>query len=80
MEMTPGCRWCIPVSEYVIGVVLSNGRSVACGVLLNFKQKDVRITGAAIECRINAKGGGKVSFLHVPGGPWVRSIPFVSGL
>ena len=28
--------------------------------------------GSTIECRINAKAPGKVNFLHVPGGPFVR--------
>ena len=46
--------------------------SIAAGVLLNFKQEDIKTEGSAIECRINAMGGGKVKFLHVPGGPWVR--------
>lgn len=78
MEMNTRMQVEHPVSEYVSGVDIVKWQiRIACGVLLNFKQKDVRITGAAIECRINAKGGGKVSFLHVPGGPWVRFDTFL---
>ena len=78
MEMNTRLQVEHPVSEYVSGVDIVKWQiRIACGVLLNFKQKDVRITGAAIECRINAKGGGKVSFLHVPGGPWVRFDTFL---
>ena len=78
MEMNTRLQVEHPVSEYVSGVDIVKWQiRIACGVLLNFKQKDVRITGAAIEWRINAKGGGKVSFLHVPGGPWVRFDTFL---
>lgn len=78
MEMNTRLQVEHPVSEYVSGVDIVKWQiRIACGVLLNFKQKDVRITGAAIECRISAKGGGKVSFLHVPGGPWVRFDTFL---
>lgn len=78
MEMNTRLQVEHPVSEYVSGVDIVKWQiRIACGVLLNFKQKDVRITGAAIECRINAKGGGKVSFLHVPGGPGVRFDTFL---
>ena len=78
MEMNTRLQVEHPVSEYVSGVDIVKWQiRIACGVLLNFKQKDVRITGAASECRINAKGGGKVSFLHVPGGPWVRFDTFL---
>ncbi|MCM1149191.1 MAG: acetyl-CoA carboxylase biotin carboxylase subunit [Butyricicoccus sp.] len=44
----------------------------AAGVELNFTQEDVTMAGTAIECRINARAPGKVNFMHVPGGPFVR--------
>ena len=44
----------------------------AAGVPLNFTQADVRLAGAALECRINALAPGKLEMLHVPGGPFVR--------
>ena len=53
---------------------------IAAGVPLSFKQEDVRLTGHAIECRINAENPdkdfrpscGRITLLHVPGGPFVR--------
>ena len=45
---------------------------IAAGIPLNFTQKDVRIIGSAIECRINAASCGTLKMLHVPGGPSVR--------
>lgn len=45
---------------------------IAAGIPLNFTQKDVKIRGSAIECRINAKNCGTLTRLHVPGGPSVR--------
>ncbi len=45
---------------------------VAAGIPLNFTQKDIRINGCAIECRINARSCGTLKMLHVPGGPSVR--------
>ncbi|MBQ8164812.1 MAG: acetyl-CoA carboxylase biotin carboxylase subunit [Clostridia bacterium] len=45
---------------------------IAAGIPLSFTQKDVRIIGSAIECRINATSCGTLKMLHVPGGPFVR--------
>ncbi|MGN0384210.1 MAG: acetyl/propionyl/methylcrotonyl-CoA carboxylase subunit alpha [Eubacterium sp.] len=45
---------------------------VAAGIPLSFEQSDINLNGAAIECRINARGCGKLQMLHVPGGPFVR--------
>ncbi|MDD4715690.1 MAG: biotin carboxylase N-terminal domain-containing protein, partial [Oscillospiraceae bacterium] len=62
-----------PVTEMVSGIDIVKWQiRIAAGVLLDFQQSDVAPQGASIECRINAKQGGTVSFLHVPGGPWVR--------
>lgn len=44
----------------------------AAGIPLNFSQSDVELRGCAMECRINALAPGKVTMLHVPGGPFVR--------
>ena len=41
---------------------------IACEVPLEMKQKDIRLNGHAMECRINARSTGKVEFLHIPGG------------
>ena len=45
---------------------------IAAGIPLGFRQEDVPTAGAALECRINAKACGRVTALHVPGGPSVR--------
>lgn len=45
---------------------------IAAGIPLNFTQKDVRMLGSAIECRINAASCGTLKMLHIPGGPSVR--------
>ena len=53
---------------------------IASGLPLSYTQKDVRINGHAIECRINAEdvyknfmpSPGTVEFLHFPGGYNVR--------
>ena len=44
----------------------------AAGIPLNFTQEDIDLRGCAIECRINALAPGKVTMLHVPGGPALR--------
>ena len=45
---------------------------IEAGIPLSFTQEDIRLQGAAIECRINAVGCGTLRMLHVPGGPSVR--------
>lgn len=62
-----------PVTEMVSGIDIVKWQiRIAAGVLLDFEQKDICLSGASIECRVNAEGSGSVTFLHVPGGPWVR--------
>ncbi|MEA4934608.1 MAG: acetyl-CoA carboxylase biotin carboxylase subunit, partial [Lawsonibacter sp.] len=70
-----------PVTELVTGRDLVKEQlRVAAGLPLSFGQEDVRVTGHAIECRINAEDPtqnfrpcpGKTEFLHLPGGPGVR--------
>ncbi len=52
---------------------------VAAGEKLNIRQRDVKISGHAIECRINAEdpltfmpSPGRIDVFHTPGGPGVR--------
>ncbi len=53
----------------------------AAGVPLNFQQQNVSLTGACLECRINAEKPGTLAMLHVPGGPFVRFDTYlVSGI
>ena len=70
-----------PVTEMVTDVDLVKWQiRVAAGVKLDFTQEDVRLSGHAIECRINAEDPsmgfrpscGKITLLHIPGGPKVR--------
>ncbi len=50
---------------------------VAAGISFGYTQDDINLRGSAIECRINALAPGKVNFLHVPGGPFVRFDTFL---
>jgi acetyl-CoA carboxylase biotin carboxylase subunit len=70
-----------PVTEMVTGVDLVKSQIlVASGEPLPFKQKNVKVTGCAIECRINAENSeanfqpspGTIQRLITPGGPGVR--------
>ena len=61
------------VTEMLTGIDLVKWQiRIAAGIPLNFKQEDIRMEGAAIECRINAQSCGVLKMLHVPGGPSVR--------
>ena len=61
------------VTEMLTGIDLVKWQiRIAAGIPLNFSQRDIPMTGAAIECRINAKSCGTLQMLHVPGGPSVR--------
>jgi acetyl-CoA carboxylase biotin carboxylase subunit len=70
-----------PVTEMVTGVDLVKWQiRVAAGEKLAFAQEDVKLSGAAIECRINAEDPdenfkpcpGRIEQLIPPGGPGVR--------
>jgi acetyl-CoA carboxylase biotin carboxylase subunit len=70
-----------PITEMITGIDLVREMIlVALGHPLRFKQSDIAIRGAAIECRINAEdpdksfmpSPGRVSDMRVPGGPGVR--------
>ena len=69
-----------PVTELVTGVdIVKLQLQVAAGEPLPFTQGEVRITGHAIECRINAEdpktfapSPGPVRLWHAPGGPGIR--------
>lgn len=81
MEMNTRLQVEHPVTEMVTGIDLVKWQiRVAAGLPLDFTQRDVTYTGHAIECRINAENPlenfrpscGKITLLHVPGGPQVR--------
>lgn len=61
------------VTEMLTGIDIVKWQiRIAAGIPIPFVQKDIRMHGSAIECRINAAGCGTLSMLHVPGGPAVR--------
>ena len=73
MEMNVRLQVEHAVSEMLTQVDLVKWQiRTAAGVSLSFRQEDVPLRGAAIECRINAVSPGKLRMLHVPGGPFVR--------
>jgi acetyl-CoA carboxylase biotin carboxylase subunit len=70
-----------PVTEQVTGIDLIKQQiRIAAGEKLPFKQDEIRQTGHAIECRINAEdpsrnfapSPGVIESLRLPGGPGVR--------
>ena len=70
-----------PVTEMVTGIDLIKEQiRIAAGEKLGYTQKDVRVNGWAIECRINAEdpnrnfmpSPGKITGYRVPGGIGVR--------
>ena len=78
MEMNTRLQVEHPVSELVTGKDIVKWQiRIAAGVELDCTQDDIKVRGAAIECRINAGGVGKVNFLHIPSGPWVRFDTFL---
>jgi len=69
-----------PVTEMITGVdIVKEQLRVAAGLGLSFKQSDIKITGHAVECRINAEdprsfmpSPGTIQQFHSPGGPGIR--------
>lgn len=81
MEMNTRVQVEHPVTEMVTGIdIIKEQIKVASGEKLSFKQKDVKLTGHAIECRINAEAPnrnfapcpGKINLYIPAGGPGVR--------
>lgn len=81
MEMNTRIQVEHPVTEAVTGMDLIKEQiRIADGQPLNIKQEDIRISGHAIECRINAENPeknfmpcpGTIRELHLPGGRGVR--------
>ncbi len=69
-----------PVTELVTGIDLVKAQlMIASGEKLRYVQQDIKLTGHAIECRINAEDAktfmpspGPIKLWHAPGGPGIR--------
>ncbi|MDT8441826.1 MAG: acetyl-CoA carboxylase biotin carboxylase subunit [Desulfuromonadales bacterium] len=80
MEMNTRVQVEHPVTEMITGVdIIKEQIRIAYGEPLRYQQKDIKIRGHAIECRINAEDPvkftpcpGKVDGYHPPGGLGVR--------
>lgn len=81
MEMNTRIQVEHPVTEWVTGLDLVKEQiKIASGEPLSITQKDMKIQGHAIECRINAENPqknfrpspGTITGLHLPGGQGIR--------
>ncbi len=80
MEMNTRIQVEHGITEIITGRdIVKEQIHVAAGAPLSFAQKDVILSGHAIECRINAEdpftfvpSPGTIRHFHVPGGPGVR--------
>ncbi|MDK9721839.1 MAG: acetyl-CoA carboxylase biotin carboxylase subunit [Rhodospirillales bacterium] len=69
-----------PITEMITGLdIVREQIRIAAGAPLGYTQEDVRFSGHAIECRVNAENPdtfipspGKVGIYHAPGGLGVR--------
>lgn len=81
MEMNTRIQVEHPITEMITSVdIVKEQINIASGEKLNLNQKNVKIEGHSIECRINAENPdrgfapspGKITFLNIPGGNGVR--------
>lgn len=69
-----------PITEMITGIDLVKEQlRIAAGAKLPYTQNQIKITGHAIECRINAEdprtfapSPGTITYFHAPGGPGIR--------
>ncbi len=69
-----------PITEMITGIdIVQEQIRIAAGEKLRFRQRDIQLSGHAIECRINAEdpfkftpSPGKILSWHAPGGPGIR--------
>ena len=69
-----------PVTEMITGIdIVQEQIRIAAGEKLRFRQRDIMLSGHAVECRINAEdpfkftpSPGRIIAWHAPGGPGIR--------
>ncbi|HEY0061023.1 MAG TPA: acetyl-CoA carboxylase biotin carboxylase subunit [Telluria sp.] len=69
-----------PVTEMITGIdIVQEQIRIAYGEKLRFRQRDIMLSGHAVECRINAEdpfkftpSPGRIVSWHAPGGPGIR--------
>lgn len=69
-----------PVTELITGIdIIKEQLKIAAGEKLKLKQKEIKVRGHAIECRLNAEDPekftpcpGTIMVYHPPGGPGIR--------
>lgn len=81
MEMNTRVQVEHPVTEMCVGLdIVKEQIRIASGEPIPFSERDIRILGHAIECRINAEDPendfsafpGKITGVNIPGGPGIR--------
>lgn len=81
MEMNTRIQVEHPVTEMATGIdVMKEQIRVAAGEKLKYTQDEIKLSGHAIECRINAEdpyhnfrpSPGKITNMHIPGGNQIR--------
>ncbi len=81
MEMNTRIQVEHPVTEWVTGIdIVKEQIRIADGRKLSYRQEDVRLTGHAMECRINAENPkkgfrpspGAITDMYLPGGKGIR--------
>ncbi len=81
MEMNTRIQVEHPITEEVTGIdIVKEQLKIAAGEKLSFTQEDIKLSGHAIECRINAENPamnfmpspGVIDGLFIPGGPGIR--------
>jgi pyruvate carboxylase subunit A len=77
-----------PVTEMVTGIdIVKEQIRIASGLPLSVRQEEVRMTGSAMECRINAEDPfngfvptpGRIKSYYPPGGPGIRIDSGIAG-
>ena len=80
MEMNTRIQVEHPVTENITNIDLVKAQIMAAaGEKMTFRQKDLKIAGHSMECRVNAEdpvrftpSPGRITTFHAPGGPGVR--------